>query len=196
MVHMGAAGLEVTQSDQEKFTLWARNALHMARITLQAVTPKLAADAYVAWLRPAASDPDRITFFLGDNTPADFASAHHPFSKGEGLAGSVWSEGKAAAHCPANPSAKWRPRADCPNASYVCVPVGKAGETGGVLGFGSDQGFDINPEQIAVMETFAAVLAVAVPAASGNSGGGDKGAGGVTPRSSGARSRARGRSTE
>jgi putative methionine-R-sulfoxide reductase with GAF domain len=117
----------------------------------------------VAWLRPGADDQERIGFFLGDNAPTDFATAHHPFSLGEGLAGSVWQDGQAASHSATQPHPKWKVRIDCKNESYVCVPVGRPTGPGGVFGFGSDQGFETSPEQVSVMETFAAVLGAAVP---------------------------------
>ena len=75
---------------------------------------------------------------------------------GEGLAGTVWQDGRPGSHSPARPHEKWRPRADCANESYVCVPAGKAAGPGGVLGFGSDENFETAPEQVAVMEAYAA----------------------------------------
>lgn len=163
MVHLGGAGSEIVQRDPGKFHLWAKNALHMTRLALQAGPPTLPADVYVAWLRPTADDRERLTFFLGDNIPPHFASAHHPFSLGEGLAGSVWSEGHPASHCPSQPHPKWRPRADCTNESYVCVSVGKPAGSGGVLGFGSDRGFETEPSQVVVLEVFASLLAAVMP---------------------------------
>jgi predicted nucleotide-binding protein len=166
MVHRGDAGVEIAQREPDRFVLWAKNALHLARLALQSVTPTLPADAYVAWLRPTDSDREHLSFFLGDNTAADFASTHHPFSLGEGLAGTVWAALQPASHSPAQPHPKWRPRADCTNESYVCVAVGKPAGSGGVLGFGSDQGFDIRPEQITILEVFASILGAVVPVGS------------------------------
>jgi GAF domain len=162
----------------------------MTLAALKTVTPNLPADAHVAWLRPKADDRERLSFYLGENTPADFASLHHPFALGEGLAGCVWQDGQSAAHCPSQPFPKWRLRADCKNESYVCVAVGKPAGPGGVLGFGSNDRFETNPEQIRVLETFAAVLAAAVqPDTSPRE---EKTSGGTTPRRSAPRSRARG----
>lgn len=198
MIPQGVAGLEVKQQDQDNLNRWVRNVLHMTLLALQSVTPGLPDDAYVAWLRPRADDKERITFYLGENTPADFAAAHHPFTLGEGLAGSVWQAGLAATHSAATPHPKWKIRADCKNESYVCVPVGKAAGPGGVLGFGSNQGFDTAAEQITVMETFAAILGVATGQDSWwEVGGGGTTDGGPSRPNSEPRSRARrARSTE
>jgi predicted nucleotide-binding protein len=96
MVHVGSAGLDVILRDSAKFRIWAKNVLHMALLAEKAVTPALPSDAYIAWLRPTAEDPERLVFFLGENTSQDFATVHHPFSLGEGLAGSVWADGEGA----------------------------------------------------------------------------------------------------
>lgn len=154
--------MEVIQRDQAKFTRWARNVLHMALATLKSAGRKPPDDAYVAWLK-ATDDGSSIAFHLGENTPADFAADHHPFASGEGLAGTVWEEGRPATHSPTKPHSEWKLRADCKNESYACVPVGGPKGPGGVLGFGTNEAFETGDEHIAVMEAFAALLAAATP---------------------------------
>ncbi|MBX9580243.1 MAG: nucleotide-binding protein [Gemmataceae bacterium] len=158
MLSRGDAGIERRMSNRAAFKLWSqtvlKNALHVLR-TLPAGIP---ADGYIAWMRPTGSGGKRkLTVFVAENLGPDY----QPFAFGlnEGLAGTVWAEGRPGAHMRAKPHPAWVIRPGCDNATYACCPVGGAAGPGGILGFGSDTGFPLDPTHESVLKAFAAVLA-------------------------------------
>jgi predicted nucleotide-binding protein len=158
----GAAGVGLRVTNETQLRAWARDALAMSLRALKQVTPNVPDDAYVAWLRPGPGKPAELSLFEGYNLPEKY-STHRPFELGEGLAGTVWETGGAAMHSKVKPHPQWKTRADCENASYVCVPAGDPASAGGVLSFGSDCGFKLKGEQVAVLSRFVEVAALVAP---------------------------------
>ncbi len=61
----------------------------------------------------------------------------------------------------------------CENNAFLCAPVGPFDETGGVLGVGSDKGFEITEDEVAILQMFASLLGFVVqllPVAASNPG--------------------------
>jgi hypothetical protein len=160
MVGRNQAGLTVAVGNKVKMRGWAQTVLKMTHEVLKTVTPGLPDDAYVVWLKPKGKGAKSLELFEAYKLPEAYRK-YYKFALGEGLAGTVWEEGKAGVHCKKKPHAKWTTRAGCDNASYVCVSVGAKAGPGGVLGFGSDTGFRVNKLQTQVMHAFAAILSLA-----------------------------------
>jgi putative methionine-R-sulfoxide reductase with GAF domain len=159
MLRRGQAGLEVTIKDELKLRTWSLNLMKMALQDLKTRMINCPDDAYIIWLKPTAEEPELLKPFEGENLPPRYSN-HYNFASGEGLAGHVWATGHAEVHSSSQLHSKWAIRAGCENVSYVCVPVGKPGGTGGVLAFGSDSGFQIQSLQTEVMTVYASFLAL------------------------------------
>ncbi len=153
----GAAGLSVRIFDTPRLNTWTANLL---RMLLELFEDRGAPDLYAAWLRPV-DDPLELRVTDSRNLP-DY-SRHHPFRRGEGLAGRVWETGQAAATSSARRHPWWEVRDGCENQAYLCVPVGKPAGRGGVLSVGSDTGFEMRDGDLQTLELFAALLALATP---------------------------------
>jgi hypothetical protein len=162
--------MTVAVQDEGRFRRWVRNPLQMTLDELTRVTPEVPEDAYVVWLRPTPDDPDHLYVYEGANLSSAQAE-HHLFGRNDGLAGTVWAKGAPGAHSPSAPHSAWRPRVGCVNETWAGVPVGEPGGPGGVLGFGSDTGFQVSGEQIAVLVAFASLLAIACPSLPPSGGG-------------------------
>ncbi len=158
----GSAGVSAEVDDEGAFRAWAKNVLYSTTTVLRLASPALPTDAYVAWLRPDNPGPQaKLGVYESPKLPAGY-DAHHKFARGDGLAGGVWTSGQPGVHSVSTPDPRWRPRAGCENAAYVCVPVGGQDSAGGVLSLGSDRGFSPVPELSLIMKVFAGVLAVGV----------------------------------
>jgi predicted nucleotide-binding protein len=159
MLGRGQAGLEVTITDESRLHTWS---LHLMKMALQELRNRMTncpEDAYIVWLKPTKEEPELLKLFGGENLPPNYSN-HHNYAAGEGLAGYVWSTGHAEVHSSSQENAKWVIRAGCENVSYVCVPVGKPGGSGGVLAFGSNSGFQVHPLQTEVMTVYASFFAL------------------------------------
>jgi hypothetical protein len=157
------SGLVVTVYDPSRLPLWVDRVLKSLHDSLSRIMSTFPTDAYVLWLK-ADSDLQNIRPEKGCNVSAEYLSQHIHFGKADGLAGTVWESGEPAMHSANRPHPAWHPRPGCDNASYVCVPVGRQGGPGGVLGFGSNTGFEVTKAQVELMRMFAAVLALAAEA--------------------------------
>ncbi len=167
MLGGGTAGLSMVPSDPAKVKRWADNVLYMVRD----VFLKKRDDVYVTWLRPDTSKPPELVSYAAEG--AANLDRHHTFTAGEGLAGNAWSQGKAAGHSPNHPHEWWVMRRGCENNAFLCAPVGPFDETGGVLGVGSDKGFEITEDEVAILQMFASLLGFVVqllPVAASNPG--------------------------
>ncbi len=151
----GAAGLSVRVADATHLSTWTSNLL---RMLLELFEDRNASDIYAAWLRPA-EDPRELGVADSRNLPEEYK--HHPFRLGEGLAGRVWETGQPASTSELRHHPWWEVREGCENQAYLCVPVGKPGDRGGVLSVGSDTGFELRDSDLQTLELFAALLALA-----------------------------------
>jgi hypothetical protein len=158
-----SAGVRLRVDDADRQRVWQGNLLAMvAEIFL----PR-AADSYVAWLRPDARSTDQLTLFAHRNLPDDYE--HYPFRLDEGLAGRAWGRGTPTAHSAKTPHEWWLLREGCENMTYLCAPVGAAGGPGGILGVGSDEGFELTDSDLDVVQLFARLLATSVATEAGDS---------------------------
>lgn len=164
MVRRGQAGIGLKIENEPKFRQWSASVTDMVLDALRAVDPALPPDAYVAWLKPPDGSRTTMTLFEGAQLPPD-APTHYSFTADEGMAGKVWSSGKFATHSPKKPHEDWVVRRGCVNESYVCVPLDGPLSAGGVLGLGSNTGFEPTGEHVRVLTAFASVLAM--PTATG-----------------------------
>jgi predicted nucleotide-binding protein len=165
MLNAGTAGLSMVPSDPAKVERWADNVLYMVRDVFR----RKQDDVYVTWLRPDSSKPPELVSYAAEG--AANLDSHHTFAAGEGLAGNAWSQGKAVGHSPGQPHEWWTVRKGCENNAYLCAPVGPFEGTGGLLGVGSDKGFEVTEDDMAILQMFASLLGFVVhllPVASGS----------------------------
>lgn len=148
----GAAGVRLTLVNPLDRTNWVQNNL---RKLFRVFEPR-SSDVSVCWLRPLSS-PKQLELFASENLKEP--NNHYKYRLGEGLAGRVWQAGEPASHHPSTPNRWWKERVGCENAVYVCAPVGPSSETGGVIGVGSNAGFELAPEDEQIVCTFASILA-------------------------------------
>ena len=117
---------------------------------------------------PDTSKPPELVGYSVEG--AANVDSHHTFAAGEGLAGNAWSQGKPAGRSPTIPTnGGWSGRAARTMRSLR--PVGPFDGTGGVLGVGSDKGFEVTNDDVAMVQMFASLLGFVVqllPVASGN----------------------------
>lgn len=164
MLGSGTAGPNMVPSDAAKVKRWAENVVYMAWDVFR----QRQDDVYATWLRPDTSKPPELVGYSTEGT-VDIKH-HHAFAAGEGLAGKSWSLGKAAGHSPGRPHEWWAVRKGCENNSFICAPVGPFEGTGGVLGVGSDKGFRVMDEDVAIVQMFASLLGFVVPLLPVNAG--------------------------
>ncbi len=156
MLNAGTAGLSIVPSDPAKVKRWAENVLYMVRDLFR----RKQDDVYATWLRPDTSRPPELVSYAVEG--AANLDSHHTFAAGEGLVGNAWSHGKAAGHSPGRSHEWWAVRKGCENNAYLCAPVGPFDGTGGVLGVGSDKGFEVTEDDVAILELFASLLGFVV----------------------------------
>jgi hypothetical protein len=150
----GISGIGLEVRDKTALSVWSGNLLGMLRDLYR---PKQS-DVYTAWLRPTIDDPKKLSVFDSRNLKDDYR--HYEYHLGEGLAGKVWSMGIPAAISELRQHPWWVFREGCDNVSYICVPVGKAAGSGGVLSVGSDLGFVVEDYDIEVVKIFASILSL------------------------------------
>jgi hypothetical protein len=158
MVVRGKSGLLLKTANETTLKTWSQTTLKMGLDSIRAMSDR-PEDTYIIWLKPLDGSPDELAPYLSENTPATY-DQHYRFGRGEGLAGSVWALGQAALHSPTEPHPAWKIRAGCDNASYIAVPIGIAGGSGGVLAVGSDTGFTPTADDVEVLKVYAAALAL------------------------------------
>lgn len=162
MLARGDAGVERRTTGRKAHQLWSKTVLKNALHVLRSTGAPLPSDAYVAWLRPKGVGAKRkLALEVADNLP-DSYDRHFAFGRGEGVAGTVWSDGRPAGHTRTTPHPAWVVRPGCDNTSYVCVSIGQAGGSGGVLALGSDTGFAVDPVHESVLKVFASLLAASL----------------------------------
>lgn len=150
----GRAGVRFSTVLGPELGTWQLDVLNMLMRLFQ---PR-AKDVAVVWLSPAGT-PRKLVLRRSqglDHLPF----GHYEFSPREGLAGKVWLSGEAAAHSAEAPHEGWAVRTSCPNATYLCAPVGAFEDGGGVLGVGSDEGFPLSDVDLSVVKVFAGILAL------------------------------------
>ncbi len=156
MLGGGTAGLSMVPGDPAKVKRWADNVLYLTRD----VFSRKREDVYVTWLRPDTSKPPELVSYSTEG--ASDLSSHHTFAAGEGLAGNAWAQSKAVGHSPGHPHEWWVVRKGCENNAFLCAPVGPFDTTGGMLGVGSDKGFEVNDDDVAILQMFASLLGFVV----------------------------------
>lgn len=147
----GSAGWAFRVANEKKKVYWVKDTL---RDLLELYLPR-AKDAYVVWLKPV-QEAQRLTVFEYQNLP--LSHDHYEFHLGEGLAGRVWQSGQGGAHAETHPHPWWVQRKAVEHITYVCVPVGAAGDADGILAVGSLSGFPLQPGDVDVVAAFAALL--------------------------------------
>jgi len=155
------SGLSVTVSNKDELDTWSGQLIY----NLRKLFMDRQSDVEVTWLRPSAppSSNDNVKRKLS-LTKRDSAKSktehHYEFFEGEGFAGRVWKEHKAAWSSGSTQHEWWQLRQGCENATYLCAPVGDFEGTGGVLAVGSDFGFETSNLDLEVVKLFADVLAI------------------------------------
>ncbi len=152
----GSAGVRLHVADPTRQHTWRGNLLAMLAELFLTRAP----DSYVAWLRPSSQSARTLTLFQHRNLPDGYA--HYPFGRDEGLAGRVWFRGTAAAHSSKAPHEWWLLREGCENMTYLCAPVGSPDSDGGVLGLGSDAGFEPAGQDLEIVQLFAQLLSTSM----------------------------------
>ena len=109
-------------------------------------------DASAVWLRP---DGKHLKVFAAENLA--LSRKDYRFEKGEGLAGKTWRDGATRVHSGVSPHPDWVERPGCTNATYLCVAV-RPSDTGGVLGVGSDEGFEPTRDRLETVRFCASLL--------------------------------------
>ncbi len=155
------AGVKLSPPPPDKFAWWAENVLSAADDSCRRLLPSIPPDAYVAWMLPTRKGEykGKLGVTYAHNLPANYS--HFSFAKGEGVAGTAWDNGESIIHTRDMPSPAWKMRKGCENTTYLCVPIGMKGGSGGVLAVGSDTGFRPTSDLMVVLKMFASVLAVA-----------------------------------
>jgi len=119
-----------------------------------------AEDAYAVWLVPGPDD--KLDIAEKANLPPDYT--HYRWGLAEGLAGRVWDTGTSAATSALRQHQWFEPRPTCLNEAYVCAAVGRPAGSGGVLAVGSDSGFAIHHGDEGLVQAYAGMLALVIPA--------------------------------
>jgi len=155
----GDAGVRCSVSDKLSYKVWSQTVLKNALHILKFGNSSIPDDTYIAWLKPKGRGTKRkLSVFVSEKLPENYS--HYEFGLNEGIAGTVWEEGRSASHMRAKPHPRWVIRPGCDNASYACAVVGNPGGAGGVLSFGSDQGFPIDPSVESMLRVFAGLMAL------------------------------------